>query len=129
MIIGSLGGTAFEVSPSRIRTFSGLQRTGSARYAEHVPIASKPVQEFLGPGSNTVSFSMTLHARLGVVPMEEIARLRGYMLTGEVVPLFIGEEMLGDYVIETLGESYNEIDGQGRVIVVEINVSLKEAGV
>lgn len=128
-MIGSLGDVVFEASDKRIRSFYGLTRSGSARFAEHVPIGMMPVQEYLGPGADSASLTMKLHAELGVEPMEELTRLRSHMYAGRVVSLFIGEEMLGDYVVTALNESYKEIDGHGRIVVIDVEVSLKEAGI
>lgn len=126
-MIGSLGNVAFEVSNRRVRTFGNMQRSGSARYAEHVPIGAKPVVEFLGPGIDSLSLSINLNARMKVNPMEELQRLRRYRDTGEVISFFLGEDVIGDYVIEGISEGFREVDRMGRVVILDLDLTLKEA--
>ncbi len=128
MPIGSLGDTVFEVSSREVRTFQGMSRTTSAKYASHEIIGSKPVLEYLAPDGEEISFSMQLSASLGVNPTEEANKLRELCEKGEAMYLILGNQTIGQnqWIIESVGESLDTVDNNGRVIITRLDITLKE---
>jgi len=127
-MIGSLGFTVFETSSNRIRTFSDLKRSGSARWANHELVGKKPVLEFLGPDVERISLSMRFDVALGVNPSESLAVLRFTRDAGLAVPFILDGRPVSDnlWVIESLEEKWQHIDNRGRLLVAEADVSLIE---
>lgn len=125
-MIGTLGNAVFQASADKVYTFFGLGRSSNARYEEHAVIAQKPVLELIGPGLEQISFSMRFDVALGINPIEEINRLREARDTGAVLPLTIGGNFLGDWVIEGISEDWRNIDSQGKLLVAIVQVSIKE---
>lgn len=73
--IGSLGPVVFVVAEGAIRTIDEFKRRSSSRWAQHDIIGKKPKKEFLGPGADSVSFSVHFSAALGLNPRKELDRL------------------------------------------------------
>ena len=125
-MIGSFGSIAFTASAEQLRTFTGLGKQAEARFEEHTLIGKKSKLEFVGPGLEAVSFSIRLDAGMGVNPRDEITRITEIRDAGEAYPLVIGGWYLGDYVITNASESHRHHDNRGRLLVAEVNLSLKE---
>ena len=126
--LGSLGDIVFEVSSRRVVTFDNLKRTTKARVASHDIIGEKPVIEFLGADGEEITFSMKFHIGMGVTPAEEVDKVRRMCERGAVNTLIIGNEIIGAHmwIITDVGESVDTVDNMGRVIVTQIDVTLKE---
>ena len=127
-MIGTLGEVVFEVSASKVKTFDGMKRSGTGRWATHDIIGQKPVMEYLGPGIEQISFTMRLDVFLGVNPSEELAVLRQMRDTGEAVSFVLEGQPVTDnlWVIESLSEDYPAIDNAGRILVANVDINLKE---
>jgi phage protein U len=127
-MIGTLGEVVFEVSTSKVKTFDGMKRSGTGRWATHDIIGQKPVMEYLGPGIEQISFTMRLDVFLGVNPSEELAVLRQMRDTGEAVSFVLEGQPVTDnlWVIESLSEDYPAIDNAGRILVANVDINLKE---
>lgn len=127
-IIGSLGDVVFETSTSKIRTFDNFTRSGSARWGTHEIINQQPVMEFIGPGQDEITFTVRLDLALGVDPNEELTTLREIRDTGEALTLIIGGEPVTDnfWVLEALREQHKIIDGNGQLVLVEVELNLRE---
>jgi len=127
-MIGSLGDILFEVSSREVRTFKDYRRSTKARYASHDIVGKKPVLEYIGPGGEEITFSMQFSMQLGIVPAEETARLRELCEKGEAMYLVLSNETIGEnpWVIESVGEAADTIDHKGRIIVTQVDVTLKE---
>ena len=102
-MIGTLGDVVFETSSEKIRTFDGMKRSGSARWATHDIMAHKPVLEFLGSGMEQISFSMRFDVSLGINPAAELETLRGLRDAGEASQLILNGKPIGEHkwVIES----------------------------
>ncbi len=126
--IGALGSIVFEVSSRKVRTFKDLKRTNKARYASHEIIGDKPLLEFLGPDAAEISFTMQLSAALGINPTQEAEQVRKLCESGEAMYFVLCNQTVGKnpWVIESVGESVDTIDNNGRVVVTQIDVTLKE---
>ncbi len=126
-MIGTLGDITFEVSSDTIRTFSQLTRSGQARYQQHDVIGKKPVLEFIGPDLEAVTLPVRLDATKGVRPLTEINTMRDSRDTGERLALVIGGKLLGDFVIEKVDDTWQQIDNRGNLLLANVNLSLKES--
>jgi phage protein U len=126
--VGSFGGVAFEVSTKKVLTFSDFSRSGSSRWSVHDIHLKKPMPEFLGPGQETISFKIKLHALYGVNPETELNKLRAFRDTGKVSSFILGTKPISSsyWYIDDISEGYKTIDGKGRVISVEATITLKE---
>ena len=126
--IGSLGDVVFEVSSEKVQTFKDLKRNSAARIATHEIIGQKPILEFIAPGLEEISFTMHLNIGLGVNIKETLDLLRTMRDGGRVVDLIIAGEPITDnkWLVTSLSESVNFTDGEGNLLSVDVEVSLKE---
>ena len=126
-MIGALNETVFIANSDKVLTFkNGLTRKRDTRIVEHAVIGGKPKAEFQGIGLETIDLTIVLSAQFGVSPKDEAKRLRDYQEVGEICPLVIGEEFLGDFLITSISEEFNQIFKDGAVIRSTLNISLKE---
>lgn len=126
-MIGTLGDVAFTVSASKVLTFQQLARSGSARYQKHDVISTKPVLEFIGPDLDTITLPIRLDAALGVNPLREITRLKDYKHNGTRLTLIVGGNVFGDFVIDSLSDTWDRVDHRGALLVASVNLSLQES--
>lgn len=126
--IGSFAGVTFEVSSNKILTFEQFARSGDARWSNHEINLKKPMPEFMGPNLETLSLSIRLNAHQGVNIESEIAKLRTFRDQGKVGTFVLGTKPITSnyWYIESLSESYRNIDGKGRIISAEVNLTIKE---
>jgi len=126
--IGSLGPIVFEVSSQKIRTFKGLKRATKARYGSHEVIGSKPVLEFIGPDIEEISFTMQFSAAWGLNPQDETKKVREICEKGEANYFVLNNQTVGEnpWIIESVSESVDVVDNNGRVVTTQIDVTLKE---
>ena len=80
--IGSFGSLAFSVSERAVKTFDSMNWDFSADYATHDRHIKADLLEYMGPGIETISFSMTFSVFLGVNPLKEIEKLRDMIRNG-----------------------------------------------
>lgn len=127
-MVGSVGDIVFEVSDKRVRTFNDFKRDGQARFATHEVLGKKPVLEFIGPDIETISFSVRFDSFLGLEPTDEIQKLRGIRDKGEPVELILSGMPVSEnlWVLDSLSEAHLHFDNNGRVLVAETEMSLKE---
>lgn len=125
-MLGTLGEIVFETSAEKLLTFRDLSRTGEARVEEHAVIGRKPVIEYIGPALDKVSLMVRLDVAHGVIPRDEIKRLRDSLNAGEVLPLTIGGEFFGDWIITQITEGNHRMDNRGNVLIAEVTISLTE---
>lgn len=126
--IGSLGDVVFTVSSKLIRTFDELSRSASPRWANHDTHLQKPKSEFLGPGLDTISFTVHFDARLGVDPRKEADRMINLAQKGKPVPFAIGGKKLGTYLwkLTNVEQGWTRVDNRGAALVIEVSISLEE---
>jgi phage protein U len=130
-MIAALGEIIFEVSSSRHLTFHDAQRSAEARWTEHEVFAGKPLSEFLGPGLATINLSVRLDITKGVVPIDELKRLRLAMDTGEVLQFTLGDangggELVGDFTIRAVSEGWRAITNRGVIAIAQAAIQLRE---
>ena len=127
-MIGAFGEVNFLVSNEKIRTFDDFVRTCAGRWAEHAVIGKKPLSQFVGPGLDTVSFTMRFSVFNGLNPRVEMDRLVTIERSGKPYTLTIGSKGLGTYkwTISSLRENLINVDNQGNVLIADIEIELKE---
>lgn len=122
--IGSLGGIVFSVSTNQVKTFDGLKRSGSAKFASHNRHLKDTLLEFTGNDPDKITFTMALSTFLGVSPKNEISKLRAAQRAGRIMRLVIGRQNYGNWVINSLSIDYDRIDNKGNILIANVNVSL-----
>ncbi len=126
--LGSFGSLCFEVSRLKVLTFDRYRRESKARYGRHELVNQTPVLEYLGADTEKISFTMKFTTALNVNPSEECDKVRRMCMTGEANYLILGDKVTGDnlWVITSVSESALAWDGNGEIIVSEVNVEMEE---
>ncbi|WP_342576532.1 phage tail protein [Paenibacillus sp. FSL M8-0142] len=129
--LGALGDVVFISSfktPIKVRTFRDFQRDSSARWGTNEIHLQKPRSQFMGPGLDTISFTMQFDARLGMNPRKEAEKLLDYQREGKVLLLQIGGKPLGQgkWKITNLNQSWEDIDREGNLLKAGLSVTLEE---
>lgn len=126
--IGDMGGIPFAVSSFRVLTFRDYSRSGAPRISTHDLIGRKSTMEFVGKAPEEISMKIKLTSTLGVDPLEMLDKLRQMRDDAEIFPLIIGEGPVSNefWVITNLSESVNYWTGDGDIISVDVDLSLKE---
>ena len=128
MFIGTFGNVIFETSNDLVRTFKDMTRDTNVRLASHDIIGKKPVIEWIGPGTDTIKFSMQFNSILGVEPKDEEKKLRDMAQTGKVAHIIVGGEPISDYkfIIESISSSGRIYDRDGNLIKSMVDITVKE---
>lgn len=129
--LGALGDVVFISSfrtPIKVRTFRDFHRDSSARWGTNEIHLQKPRSQFMGPGLDTISFTMQFDARLGMNPRKEAEKLLDYQREGKVLLLQIGGKPLGQgkWKIMNLTQSWEDIDREGNLLKAGLSVTLEE---
>lgn len=126
--LGSFGEIIFEVSYEQMRTFFDFTRSASGRWVAHERFGQKPRSEFLGPSLDEISFTMRFDVKHGMNPKAEMDRLLDWCRSGKVETLIIGGTPIGrdQWTIKSVTQNWKVLDGQGRLLTGEANVSLEE---
>lgn len=122
--IGALGDIAFSVSPNVVKTFDGLKRSVTPKFANHNRHLKETLLEYTGNDPDKISFSMFFSAFLGVDPKSEISKLETAARAGRIMHLVIGRQSFGNWVITGLSSSYEHIDNKGNILVAKADISL-----
>lgn len=126
--IGSLGPVVFVVAEGAVRTIEDFNRSASGRWAQHDILGKKPKKEFLGPGVDSVSFSVRFSAAFGLKPRAELDRLTELERAGKALPLIIGRKGVGVglWVITSLSQDWTTLDNIGNVVDSQATLTLEE---
>lgn len=116
----------FEVSSDKVYTWIEARRAGEARWATLDVYAGKPVKEFLGPGLDTITFPIRYDADRGVVPRDELRKLRKLRDTGAVLQFVVGGQLVGDFVLKGLAEDWRRFSRNGVLVTAIVDVTLEE---
>ena len=65
----------FEVSEQKVLTFQNLVRANKIRYTKHDILQQKPILEFMGADSDSITLQIILKAELSVNPRKEMDKL------------------------------------------------------
>ena len=124
--IGSFGDVEFVVSSRQLLTFRDFKRNTKSRFATHNLLLQKPKLEFLGRDLTEITFKIQLVKSLGIDVEYSAEKLRRMCEAGADFPLVIGAEVIGRFVVEQIQESAQIVDGNGSMIVEELELTLKE---
>lgn len=126
--VATLGDVAFEVSAQLTKTIKDLSRESTPRWAAHEIIGRKPLLEFVGPGAESISFTIQLYEALGVKPEPELEKLRKMRDEGETVLFVLAGKPVTEnlFVIEKMSEKTLFADGKGTALAVEVSLTIKE---
>lgn len=127
-MIGFFGDIIFETSDKRILTFNELQRETSGRWSTHDVIGKKPILERLGPGLDTISFTIQLNGNHGVKPRQEMERWLLKERDGAAEVLVIGTKALGvdKWVVRNVSQMWDVVLNQGEVLRGSVDIELEE---
>lgn len=142
MIVGYMGSIPFVTSRQYLLTFDDYNRNSDGRWAKHDIIGSKPVLEFLGPDTETISMKIQLRRDHGAKPEKILKKLRTMRDTGEVFPLIFGSKVVGEalkslimkqgfsintglWVLKSVGEAVTHWAG-GNIYAVDVSITLEE---
>lgn len=127
-MIGFFGDIIFETSDKRILNFAGLKRDVESRIATHEIIGKKPATEYIGPGLQKVTFTVTLNGNHGVKPRAEMERWLAKVESGEVATLAIGGKPLGTdkWIVRSVSEAWDTVFNGGELFSGKIDVTLEE---
>jgi phage protein U len=127
--VGILGNIVFSASAKQVRTFTAMQWNSSARYATHNRHLKSPIVERVGRDTDSVTFSMTLSALLGVNPRNDLDRLHEMNINGELVTLMIGVHVYGTvngWVVQRLQREFERYGKNGVLLCAKVSVTLLE---
>lgn len=124
--LGGFGNIIFTVNPLKTMTFKDAEHSSSVEYAEHKIIGEKPKLEYIAENLDTVSLNIKLSSLFGVNPAKQLKTFDEYKTSGEIHFLVLGEEVLGEYVIESLSKNYKEVNWFGSITELDLRVSFKE---
>lgn len=127
-MIGSFGDIVFETSDQRILNFSGFKRNAEGRWADHEVIGKKPASEFIGPGLDTITFTVNLNGSFGVSPRKELERWLNHARNGNAEILVIGGKPLGvdKWTVRSTSEAWDVIWNNGELYSAKVDITLKE---
>ncbi|WP_342563190.1 phage tail protein [Paenibacillus sp. FSL R7-0345] len=128
--IGAFGPVIFMVDQEKdkILTFQDLTRSSAGRWTQHDILGKKPKKEWLGPGIDSISFTMRLVLSRELNPRAELDRLTELERAGRALPLVIGNKGLGTglWVITSLSQAWEHIDNRGHVYAATVDIALEE---
>ncbi|GKS13304.1 phage tail protein [Paenibacillus chitinolyticus] len=127
-MIGTLGDIVFIATADTIRTFDDFKRSSSSRWAKHEILGKKARTQWIGPGLDTISFTMRFDLRYGINPRKELDKLVETERSGKAMSLTIGGKGLGVafWVITSLEQSWDKVDNRGNILLASASVSLEE---
>lgn len=127
-MIGSFGEVVYVATYETLRTFKDFNRKSAGRWAKHEVLGRKPVTQWLGPGLDTISFTMMFDVAYGINPRQEMEALLEIERTGTAQDLTIGGKSLGAglWIITSLEQTWNVIDNQGNLLQGTVTISLEE---
>ncbi len=118
----------FETSDERILTFMDLQRDTASRWGSHEVIGIKPKTEFIGPGLDTISFTVILNGNNGVKVRDEMNKWLEYARSGRAEMLAIGGKFLGvdKWIVKTVSQMWDVIFNSGELFSGKVDITLEE---
>jgi hypothetical protein len=129
MAIGSIGKLiTFETSDKRILSPQGIKKEVSGRWATHSRIGKKPLRQFLGPDTETVSFSIVLDARHGVKPRQTLTAIEKDIRKGTPRTIAIGGKKVipNKITINSISETYDEVWNRGELVRAKAELTIEE---
>lgn len=126
--MANLGQVVFQVSSKTVRTLDDLTRSTAPRWATHDIHLKKPKMQFIGPGKDSISFTVTLDRRLGTDPRKEAERFINLAQQGRPMGFAVGGKKLGTYlwVLTAVELSEPRINKKGEITRIVVSLSLEE---
>ena len=127
--IGNIGKTIiFQTSDKKILNFTSLNKTAKGRWASHPRMGKKPKKQFLGPDSDSITFTITLNAEHGVRPYKTLKRIEKAVRKGTPKKVVIGKKSLGKhkFVITDASETYDRVLNKGELVKATCEITLEE---
>lgn len=127
-MIGAFGKIAFIATPEILRTFSDFTRNSAGRWGKHDRVGTQPLQQFIGPGLDTISFTMRFDVFYGLNPRKEVDELVRLERSGKAQALTIGGLPVGVnlWIITSMQQTWDVIDNFGNVLVGTARITLEE---
>lgn len=127
-MIGYFGKVVFQASSKKVLTFTGLKRDTAGRWEKHNVIGQKPVNEFIGPDLETISFTINLNGSNGIKPRDEMEKWNRMVNDGTVDILVIGNKPIGKdkWSVKSVSEAWDVIFNKGELYSGKIDVTLEE---
>jgi phage protein U len=90
LLVGSWGAVVFYVHASGALSYNEITQESSARWANHKPINSDVISEFLGAEQDTAEIKIILSRKLGIIPGIVYETIRQAVRRGLHFPLILG---------------------------------------
>lgn len=106
--------------------FDTLDLKHSANYAEMPVIDGRPKLQRIG--TNLDDLKLTIKFHVGFCnPEEKVNELMAVWETGEILPFITGAGVvIGEFVLIDVNRTHDQLDGNGQIIGVTIDISLKQ---
>lgn len=125
--IGNIGKTViFSTSSKRVLTFGKMDHTVKGRWATRPRFKKKPRRQFLGPDTDTITFTVELNALHGVKPRKTAQDIEKLVRTGKPQNVVIGGKKIGKYVITEMSEAWERVLDHGEVAKITCDLTLEE---
>ena len=118
----------FEVSDQKVLTFQNFTRSNKIRYAKHDILQRKPLLEFMGSDSDSITLQIILKAELSVNPRKEMDKLIQIQRDGITVSVVVGGSGFGmnRWLITDLVMNWERVDSKGILTSAACNLTLQE---
>lgn len=127
-MIGYFGSIVFQSSSKKLLTFNDFKYAAAGRWEKHNVIGKKPVSEFIGPDTDSITFTIILNGSYGVKPRTEMETWIEMVNSGEVDILVVGNKPLGKdkWSVKSVSEAWDVIFNKGELFSGKIDVTLEE---
>ncbi|MDR3089861.1 MAG: phage tail protein [Desulfobulbaceae bacterium] len=123
--LGAFGPIVFEVSEERILTFDHMRAGRRGRYSTLNVADHEQLLHYEGKELSRLDFSIQLHHRF-CDPMAEIDRMYEMVEAHEAYPMIVGGRVLGEFVLEEVGDNWRRVADNGVLMMVECDLRLWE---
>ena len=125
--IGNIGeSVVFCTSSKKIMTFNKMNHSVKGRWASRPRFKKKPRRQFLGPDTETITFTVELNAMHGVKPRKTAQNIEKLVRTGKPQNVVIGGKKIGTYVITEMSESWERVLNKGEAAKITCDLTLEE---
>jgi len=121
-------GVIFTVSDRKEFTFADMNHTVNANWANHSRIGMKDQTEYLRPGLQKLTFTMTFDANRGVKPRKMLDKLERFTERGDAYIFVVGGKRVGRHKwrITDLSEAWEVVYNRGELARAKVNVTMQE---
>lgn len=128
MPIAAFGYKTFQVSASKVYTFSDFTFSSTLETEAQEVEGKKPSTYIKGPGLGTISFKIVADSSLGVDPEYEIKDWMAIKDLSQAFPFSIGGNPLSEnkWLLKSVNVSNTLINGGGKIIRAIIDLAFEE---